>query len=115
MKTIVAKDFITSGFSTDEAGLLTPEISKAISTSTPFILDFDGVKYFTTLFFSTALTHLIGSLGLDGYNRMVNVKNLSESGLETYQHAYDYAVQYYQKTPYEQDRERRIVNEETEN
>ena len=115
MITIVAKDLITSGFSKDEADLLTPKINKAISESTPFILDFDGVQYFTTLFFSTALTHLVGSLGHDGYNRMVTVINLSESGQETYQHAYDYAVQYYQKAPYEKEQERRIVNEETEN
>ena len=112
---IVAKNLITSGFSKDEADLLTPEISKAISENTPFILDFDGVQYFTTLFFSTALTHLVGSLGLDGYKKMVTVKNLSESGQETYQHAYDYAVRYYQKTPHEQEQERRIANEETEN
>ena len=48
MITIVAKDLITSGFSKDEADLLAPEINKAISESTPFVLDFDGVQYFTT-------------------------------------------------------------------
>lgn len=114
MKTIIAKDYIKSGFSEDEAALLQPEIGKAVSESTPFVLDFDQVQYFTTLFFSTALTYLVDHLGVDGYNRMVTVKNLSESGQETYKHAYDYAIQYYNMTPREQKRERQIINEETE-
>jgi hypothetical protein len=47
---IVAKDFIANGFSKDNADVLSQEINKAVSKSCSFIVDFDGVKYFTILY-----------------------------------------------------------------
>jgi len=114
MITIKAKSFVKDGYSADEAEKLLPEIEKAILAGEPFTVDFEGVQFFTTLFFSTALTYLVGEIGKEEYNRKVHVRNLSESGEETYRHALDYSIEYYQKTPDEQKHEQIITKEEVE-
>jgi len=102
MMTILAKDYIESGFSAEDAALLTPSIDSAVKeTDAKFEIDFKGVQFFTTLFFSNALTRLIGELGKDEYKRRLHVVNLTESGQETYEHALDYAIEFYGKTPEE--------------
>ena len=98
MTTIKANNFISSGFSADDAAKLTPSINQAVDSGTEFAVDFSGVQYFTTLFFSTALTRLIDAFGEDEYRRRLHVTNLSESGQETYNHALDYAIEYFKKT-----------------
>ena len=55
------------------------------------------MRFFTTLFFSQAFTYLVGTLGKEVYLEKVLVENLTESGNDTYQHAVDYAVEYYAK------------------
>ena len=99
MTEIKANKLISNGFSTDEAEKLSQKIYEAIISGDQVQVDFDGVQYFTTLFFSTALTYWVGEKGSEEYARLITVKNLSESGQETYQHALDYAVEYYKMNP----------------
>ena len=96
-------DFISSGFSAEDAAALIPSIDAAKKANAEFVLDFANVQYFTTLFFSAALTRLIGELGEVEYYRCVKVRNLSESGEETYKHALEYAIEYFKKTPEERE------------
>jgi len=103
MTTIKVADFIDSGFSAEDADKLAPSINEASSSGSKFIVDFSGVQYFTTLFFSTALTRLIGELGEKEYLHRLQVINLSESGEETYKHALEYAIQYFEKTAAERE------------
>jgi len=110
MTTIKVVDFISSGFSSEDAIALIPAINEARDAGDEMIIDFFGVQYFTTLFFSSALTRLIGELGEGEYRRRVQVRNLSESGDETYQHALDYAVEYFKKTPEEREKEQAIIS-----
>jgi len=110
MTVIKALDYIESGFSAEDAMLLSPLIDNAKNSDEGFAVDFYGVQYFTTLFFSSALTRLVGEMGIDDYNRRVHVYNLSESGAETYNHALNYAKEYYEKTQEERDRDFRSVS-----
>jgi len=110
MITIKAVDFIESGFSEEDAAALAPSINEAKDASGKFVVDFSGVQYFTTLFFSSALTRLVGELGEEEYRRRVHVTNLSESGAETYKHALDYAIEYYKKTPEEREKEKANIS-----
>ena len=103
MEIIKAADFIDSGFSEDDALLLIPYIDAAKDANIEFVVDFSGVHYFTTLFFSTALTRLVGELREEEYRRRVHVRNLSESGAETYKHALDYAIEFFKKTAEERE------------
>ena len=110
MAIIKASDFISSGYSKEDAEALVPSINSAKTDgSTTIIVDFAGVQYFTTLFFSAALTYLIGELGEEGYQNRVQVTNLSESGEETYKHALDYAIEFFKKTPEERESELEIT------
>jgi predicted naringenin-chalcone synthase len=106
MTIIRAADFIESGFSAEDAQLIIPSIDAVKNADNEaFTLDFSGVQYFTTLFFSSALTRLVGEMGVNAYTSRVHVINLSESGAETYDHALDYAVEYFSKTPEERESE----------
>jgi len=110
MTTIKVADFIDSGFSAEDAEKLTPSINAACSSGSEFIVDFADVQYFTTLFFSTAITRLVGELGEEEYQRRLRVINLSESGAETYNHALEYAIQYFKKTAAERETTAADVN-----
>jgi len=114
MNRISVANYIANGFSQSDADTLAPVVKTALIDKEPVVLDFNGVQFFTTLFFSTALTYLVNEYGEEEYNRLIVIENLSESGCETYKHALDYAIQYYKKTPDEQEEERAIINEETE-
>ena len=105
-------NYIKEGYSADEAELILPQIKEAVSKGTAFTIDFANIQFFTTLFFSTALTHLVGDMGNEKYGEIVHVINLSESGKETYEYALDYAVKYYAKTSMEREQERIITSEE---
>jgi len=95
---IKANEHVANGFSVEDAEKLRPHIHEVVLKKTPVLLDFDGVKFFTTLFFSQALTYLVGEIGADEYDGLIKVKNLSESGEATYEHALTYARDYYSKT-----------------
>ena len=110
MITIRANDFIESGFSADDAKLMARPIDAIKDSDTKIVIDFSDVQYFTTLFFSSALTHLIGILGKEEYMRRLEVTNLSESGEETYRHALDYAIEYYEKTQEERENASEIID-----
>jgi len=111
MTIIKAVDFIDSGFSAEDADALVPSIDVANESGEEFTVDFSGVQYFTTLFFGSALTRLIGNMGEEIYCRRVHVTNLSESGAETYKHALDYAIEFFKKTPEERENGQAIVRE----
>jgi len=115
MNDISVANLITNGFSQADAEKIAPVIKEALSKNEPIELDFSGVQFFTTLFFSTALTYLIGELGKTEYERLITIKNLSESGQETYSHALDYAIKYFNMTSEEREAERAIINDETGN
>jgi hypothetical protein len=111
MTTIRAIDFVKSGFSAEDALALIPSIDAAKDSGEEFSIDFSGVHYFTTLFFSSALTRLIGELGEVAYACRVHVTNLSDSGAETYKHALDYAIKYFKKAPEEREKDKLIVKD----
>lgn len=111
---IRAKDFIENGFSHDDANKLSLEISKAIaatdSTRETIQIDFSGILYYTTLFFNQALTYLVGQWGKDRYLQRIELLNLPESGEGTYDHALQYAIDYYAQAEAERAKQDEIIN-----
>ena len=95
--TVKVATIITSGFSFEDAEKITPALLDALREHDEVVVDFDGVKYFTTLFFSQSLTYLVGKMGEDSYRKKIKTINLTESGADTYKHALDYAIDYYAK------------------
>jgi hypothetical protein len=108
-------EYIESGFSAEDAGKITPIIQGIMDSNSHLEIDFEGVTFFTTLFFNQSLTYLIGEMGLNEYDERISVSNLSESGQATYKHAYDYAIEYYRKPKEDQLAQDDMIDEEINN
>jgi hypothetical protein len=111
---IKARTYIENGFSKADADKLTPEISKALaeteSNHEKILIDFEDVIYYTTLFFNQALTYLIGRLGKEKYLERISLLNLPESGQGTYEHALNYAIDYYAQDENARERQDKAIN-----
>jgi len=95
---ILAKNYIETGFSADDAGKLDVIIKPLFDKREQIIIDFEGIRIFTTLFFNTALAKYVMEIGPDKYEGLFELKNLSEVGEVTYQHSLDNAKNYYSMT-----------------
>ena len=62
---IYAKEYITTGFSIEDAKKLQDVIQKQLNSSGTIKIDFSDIKIFTTLFFNNALTKYVMELGPD--------------------------------------------------
>ena len=92
---IYAKEYITTGFSIEDAKKLQDVIQKQLNSSGTIKIDFSDIKIFTTLFFNNALTKYVMELGPDRYYEKFKLINLSELGLVTYNHSLENACNYY--------------------
>lgn len=93
---IYAKEYITTGFSIEDAKKLQDVIQKQLNSSGTIKIDFSDIKIFTTLFFNNALTKYVVELGPKKYHDKFNLINLSELGQVTYQYSLDNACDYCQ-------------------
>lgn len=92
---ILAKNYIETGFSADDAEKLDQIIKPLFDKREKVVIDFEGIKIFTTLFFNTSLAKYVMEIGPDEYDKLFDLKNLSEVGDATYQHSLDNAKNYY--------------------
>lgn len=107
---INAKEYITTGFSIEDAKKIYNVIEKQIKLSKKITIDFTGVKVFTTLFFNNALTQYVVKLSPEVYMKKFEVINLSEIGQVTYNHSLENAINYYKLS-----QEKRIAQDEVVN
>lgn len=103
---ILAKKYIETGFSVEDAEKLDAAIALEI-TQDNIEINFEGVKFFTTLFFNNALAKYVLKLGPENYESKFKIKNLSEIGKTTYNHSIENAKEYYKLPP-----EKRKVQDE---
>ena len=92
---IKALDFIKTGFSADDANELDKVIQPLFERGEKIVVDFEGIKIFTTLFFNNVFAKYILTIGPETYQECFALENLSELGQTTYQHSFDNAVNYY--------------------
>jgi hypothetical protein len=92
---IKAIKYIQNGFSEQDAQTISLVLEKALTTDAPIEIDFTGVKFYTTLFFSHSITKLLAHMTKEEYERKIKVKGLSDVGEETYKHSLDYAIEFY--------------------
>ncbi len=105
---IQVNQYIKTAFSAEDAETLLKEIEPILRSEEKIILDFSGIKLFTTLFFNNALAKYVLELGPEKYERKFAVENLSEVGRTTYQHSMENAKEYY-KTSAEEKKERQQI------
>ncbi len=83
---------------TEEQGLqLRKEIEKVIGNNNKIILDFDGIKIFTTTFFSASIGYYILKLSPKKCRDIFVLKNISKTGKNAYQCSIDNAEEVYKR------------------
>lgn len=107
---IKAIDYIENGFSADDANKIIPLIQKALDQGDIAIVDFTGVKYYTTLFFNLAFTKYIGKLDKDKYNERIRPIGLTKAGQSAYDHSYENAVEYFSMSKKERKLDDEFIN-----
>ena len=106
---ILVKNYISTGFSIEDASKLQNVIEALISSEEKIVLDFSDVKIFTTLFFNNALTKYVMQLTPQGYDEKFVVLNLSEIGKVTYEHSLSNAKDYYNLNSEQQQNQDQII------
>lgn len=98
----------------DDANKIVPHIEEELKKNDKIVLDFDGIRFFTTIFFNNAITKYVVSLGIDEYNRRFSLINLSEVGKTTYGHSLSNAEFYSSLTEEQRDEAAAIASETME-
>ena len=102
MSKIRVKDYVETAFSMEDAKIISEVIGQNIKSNMveddSVELDFQGIRYFTTLFFNNAVVNYIGVLGAERYSKIMLLSNLSDVGKSTYQHSLDNAREFYAMT-----------------
>lgn len=114
MSIILARNHIETGFSMDDARLLKDYID-AVKVSSPenekIIIDFEGVKFFTTQFFNSSIGKYVLEIGPSEFESKFEIINLSEVGQATFKHSYENAVSYFHLPPEKRLQQDDIVNQ----
>ena len=98
---IIATDYIKTAFSVNDADAIGEAIKKAVLTEKKVIIDFTGIDFFTTLFFSSAITSYVFSHGSEKYDEIFEVRGLTEVGQTAYEHSLEFAREEATLTPEE--------------
>lgn len=113
MNTIFAQNYIESGFSLDDSNKLVNCINDALKTSDneKIVIDFSGVKFFTTQFFNNSLGKYIIQMSPKIFDEKFEIVNLTDVGQATFRHSYDNAVSYYKLPPDKRLAQDNIINQ----
>ncbi len=106
---IKAKEYIESGFSSEDATKLDSAIKPLFEAGEDISVDFEDISIFTTLFFNNAFAKYLMLLGPEEYDKRFVLNNLSELGEMTYKHSLDNAKHYYSLSEENKTTEKDIV------
>ncbi len=84
-------DYIKTAFSDDDAKVIRPLIAQELERTGKVVLDFTGIRFFTTLFFNNSIGKYILEYGPDEFSRRIVLNGLSEVGNDTFQHSFENA------------------------
>ena len=97
---IIISELIKNGL-TESNGLILREkieqLIKELPESDTVVLDFKDISLFATPFFNASIGYFILNLGPEKFNKIFKLEQISELGLNTYQHSYENAVEIYNK------------------
>lgn len=108
---IQVNQYIKTAFSAEDAESLLKVIQPLIDAGENVILDFSGIKLFTTLFFNNALAKYVLELGPEAYRERFEIRNLSEVGETTYQHSMENAKDYYKVSAEEKEVQQKLFSD----
>ncbi len=94
---IMAKDYVSSGFSPEDAKLLDLAIAPLTERGELVSIDFSDVRHYTTAFFNEAFGKYLVQLGPDQYEKQFQLTNLSKVGEMCYRISFENAVKFHSK------------------
>lgn len=99
-KKIIISELIKNGL-TESNGLILREkmeqnLNELLEGDT-VILDFKDISLFATPFFNASIGYFVLTLGPKKFNKIFKIEQISELGLNTYQHSYENAIEIYNK------------------
>lgn len=92
---ILAKSYIQTGFSAADAEKLDVIIKPLFVKREKIVIDFEEIKIFTTLFFNIVLGKYVMEIGPEEYEKLFELKNLTEIGDIAYLRSLENAKSYY--------------------
>ena len=96
MKMIIKiNEYINTAFVQEDIDIILPIIKETIHKQDEVILDFENVKFFTTLFVNTVLTTILDNMSLEEFKRRYKFINLSEYGENLVWKYLDNCYEYY--------------------
>jgi len=87
--------YINTAFVQEDLDTIMPVIKETIHKQDEVILDFENVKFFTTLFVNTVLTTILDNISLEEFKRRYKFINLSEYGENLVWKCLDQCYEYY--------------------
>ncbi len=84
-------DYTKTAFSNADAMVISPLIAQELERTGKVVLDFTGIRFFTTLFFNNSVGKYVLEYGPDEFSERIVLKGLSEVGKDTFQHSFENA------------------------
>lgn len=98
MNTIKVKEIISNGLSESDGLLIREKIKDLLEISKDkIVLDFSGINLFATPFFNSFIGYFVIQYSPEKVSELIELKNISELGKETYQHSFNNAKNFYYK------------------
>lgn len=73
------------------------ELIKELSGDEKIILNFKDITLFATPFFNASIGYYVLKLGPEKFDKIFELGEISELGLNTYKHSYENAIEIYKK------------------
>ena len=100
MITIKVKDICQFAMFEQDGINLREKIQNALSTGDTILLDFDGISFFTTMFFNASVGWLVLNKGPEMVKKKITKINLNELGKTTWEHSYNNAIKLRENNDY---------------
>lgn len=88
---IKIKDLVNNALSVNDGIIVREELLKYLDCGEEIHLDFEGVSLFATMFFNAFVGYFI-KIGKKSFIQNLKFDNISQLGLDTFQHSYNNAV-----------------------
>lgn len=81
---IKMKELSSTAFDVEDANLLKAKIEKALAQNEKITIDFEGIEFFSSVFFNHVFLHYAKNLGKEKYDSIFHLINLDEIGTDDY-------------------------------
>ena len=96
---IKVRDFTDSAFDVSDANMLRERIENALVNEDTVTIDFDGIEFFSGIFFNFSLMNYAKTYGKSWFDKTFNLVNLNTVGKNAYYNFYYSVLEHPRKFP----------------